>query len=121
MRKFFVIAIPILLLGIFISIMLSGQLLKKPIGKDDDIPLAIQSLIDIIEDDQWQQAPDKVEELHQIWRKIVARVQFSSERDEINAFSMNIARIRGAVRVQDKNSAIIELNEAYEHWKELGN
>ena len=47
-------------------------------------------------------------------------IQFSSERDEINAFTMNVARLRGAIRAQDKAISLSELSEAFEHWKQLG-
>jgi len=46
MRKFMVIAIPVVSLLIFIAIMLSGDLLKKPLGDDDNIPEAIDELIE---------------------------------------------------------------------------
>jgi hypothetical protein len=47
-------------------------------------------------------------------------VQFSSERDEINFFSMSLARLEGAILVKDKINAVMELKEAYEHWDQLG-
>lgn len=121
MRRFMVIAIPIVTLIVFILIMLSGSILKSPLGQNDDVPKVISEITKEIKNERWEEVSKKTEELDELWRKIVNRVQFSSERDEINYFSMNIARLRGAIMAKDKGNALVEINEAYEHWDELGN
>jgi len=121
LRKLMVITIPIITLILFTLVMLSGEFLKQPIGKDDDIPQAIEELKKTIQQEEWSQVSKKTDELEKMWKKIAVRVQFSSERDEINYFSMNIARLRGAIMAENKPEALIEISEAYEHWDELGN
>lgn len=120
MRKFLVVTIPVVTIIFFVLIMISGDFLKKPLGKDDNVPLSIDNIIEDIKEEKWDQAGKKAEQLQQAWRKIVARVQFSSERDEINYFSMSMARLNGAIIAKDKPGALMELKEAYEHWEELG-
>ena len=120
MRKFMVIAIPILTLALFILIMLSGNFLKNSLGRKDGIPDQIQIIEEHIKDEKWEEVSRETQVLEEIWKKVVVRVQFSSERDEINAFAMSLARLRGAILAEDKSSALIELKEAYEHWKDLG-
>lgn len=119
MRRFLVIVIPIFSILLFIGIMLSGSFLKKPLGDDDNIPEAIDELIRTIQSENWAEAGIKAKELDDIWKRIVNRVQFSSERDEINFFSMSLARLEGAILAEDKLSALMELKEAYEHWEQL--
>ena len=121
MRKFLVISIPIVTLILFVLIMFSGNILKHPLGKDDNIPESIQLIIQDIDSENWEEANNKTETLSNTWEKIVKRIQFSSERDEINSFSTNIARIRGTIMAKDKSGSFAELNEAYDHWKELSN
>lgn len=121
MRKFMVAAIPIATLILFILIMQSGFILKGPLGQNDDIPGAIKELMEYVRNDEWETVGHKTEELEKMWQGIVKRVQFSAERDEINFFSTSIARLRGAVLAKDKSNALMELNEAYNHWSELGN
>jgi len=121
MRKFLVISIPIVTLTLFVVIMLSGNYLKKPMGETDNIPELVQILINNIDDENWEEAKNNTDKLSEAWNKIVRRVQFSSERDEINGFSMNVARLRGAIMAKDKASSLSVLFEAYEHWRELGN
>lgn len=120
MRKFLVITIPIVTLAIFILIMLSGGILKKPISNDDSVPDSIHQIIYEVESENWKDAEIKTDQLSALWKKIVRRVQFSSERDEINAFSSNIARLRGTIHARDKSGSFAELYEAYEHWDQLG-
>jgi hypothetical protein len=120
MRKFLVITIPIVALVVFVSIMLSGSILKKPLGKDDNIPESIQLIIQDVESENWKGASDKTENLSTAWKGLVKRIQFSSERDEINSFDASMARLRGAIMAKDKSASYIELNEVYEHWDGLG-
>lgn len=120
MRRFLTIAIPIVTLALFICIMLSGSILKRPLGKNNDIPQAIENLIHEVNNDDWDKVNSDIVNLEKTWKKVIHRVQFSSERDEINDLSMNIARLRGAALAEDKSNSLIELFEAYNHWNGLG-
>ena len=84
MRKFLVITIPIVTLILFVLIMFSGNILKRPLGKDDNIPESIQLIIQDIESENWKDADNKTYTLSNTWKKVVKRIQFISERDEIN-------------------------------------
>ena len=117
MRKFLNITLTILLLSFFIATMLSGNFLKRSIVNGNSVPEWINLIIHDIELEQWDEANKKTSELSNSWDKIVKKVQFSSERDEIN----NFTRLQGSILTQNKNDAILELYEAYEHWDELGN
>lgn len=120
MRKFLVVSIPIVTLVFFILIMLSGNYLKRPLGNDDNVPKSIQIVIQDVNNGNWKEAYENTEKLSSAWKKVIKRVQFSSERDEINALSSSIARLKGAISAQDKSSSLIELNAAYEHYNGLG-
>lgn len=120
MRKFLVITIPIVTLVLFILVMESDIFLKRPLGNHDSIPKSINTIINDIQKDDWDKAAKDTGNLSEVWKKIVRRVQFSSERDEINAFSINLARLRGSILAKDKAGAFTELYEAYEHWEDLG-
>lgn len=121
MRRFLVISIPLATIILFLAVMLSGNYLKLPLGKNDDIPGLIEVLIKDIQDEQWDKVSQKAEELNQAWEKVVFRVQFSAERNEINNFYIALARLQGAIIEKDRSSAIMELKEAYEHWSQLSN
>ena len=121
MRKFLVITIPIATLAFFILIMLSSSMLKRTSGNNDNIPQSIQSIIQDIELENWDDANYKTDTLKITWEKVIKKVQFSSERDEINSFSTNIARLQGSIKAKDKSNSYSELNEALDHWTELGN
>lgn len=121
MRKFINITLTIVLLSFFIATMLSGNILKRSVVNGNSVPEWIDLIIHDIELEQWDEANKTTGELSNSWDKIVKKVQFSSERDEINNFSVNISRLQGAIRTQNKDDALLELYEAYEHWDELGN
>jgi uncharacterized protein YfkK (UPF0435 family) len=118
-RKFLVISIPIVTLAAFVLIMLSGGFLKKPLGATDNIPESIQLITQDVKSENWESANEKAENLSNIWNKVVKRIQFSSERDEINSLDSSLARLRGAIIAEDKSASLMELNEAYEHCEGL--
>lgn len=120
MRKFLIRAIPIAALILFVIIMQSGNILKKPIGKNDNIPQSINDMIEVVSNDSWEEADNALKSLVEAWDKVLTRVQFSSERDEINKFNTCLARLQGAVKAEDKSNALMELYEAYNHWEDLG-
>lgn len=120
MRKFLIAAIPVVTIAFFICIMLSGGFLKKPLGKNDDIQRYIEELIQAVNEEDWEVVRTEVEDLDNAWKQVTFRVQFSSEIDEINSISTNIARLRGAAMAEDKSSAFMELYEALSHWEQIG-
>ncbi|MDD4401745.1 MAG: DUF4363 family protein [Desulfitobacteriaceae bacterium] len=121
MRKFLVIAIPVITLIFFVLIMQSGCFLKYSWGDNDNIPQSIGTIMQDVKNENWESADENTSKLEDVWKRIVRRVQFSSERNEINEFSTSVARLRGAIQAKDKSNALSELNEAYEHWDELSN
>ena len=89
-------------------------------SNNDNVPQAINDLIEAVSNDYWDEADAKLKNLAEAWDKVLIRVQFSSERDEINKINACIARLKGAVMAQDKADALMELHEAYSHWEDLG-
>ena len=120
MRKFLVITIPVITLIFFILVMVSGNYLKQPMGKNDDVPGLIKAIAGDAANENWQLAEKNRIKLKYAWKKVVHRIQFSSERDEINAFDTSLSRLRGAIMAEDKTATLVELNEAYGHWDDLG-
>lgn len=120
MRKFFVIFTPIAILTIFILIMLSGPFFKKSRGDWDNVPKHMDIITKAVTSDNWTLAEQNTSELETAWKAVVKRVQFSSERDEINALSVSIARLKASITAKDKTSALMELGETAQHWDDLG-
>lgn len=120
MRKFLTVSIPIATIALFICIMLSGSFLKKSFGKEGDFSEKLNGLMRNVSNNAWDEAGEELEDLTEIWKKIKSRVQFSSERNEINYINTNLARLRGAIQAEDKTNALMEVYETYNHWKTLG-
>lgn len=120
MRRFFVIFIPVVTIALFILIMLSENYLKKPLTSLDDVPLSIENVRREVEAGNWTEAEKNVETLSKAWGKVAKRVQFSAEKDEIDSFYVNLARLKGTISAKDKLNSLMELNEAYEHWENIG-
>lgn len=121
MRKFIVLAIPTVTLILFVLIMQSSIFLKKPLGQDDDVPGTLDSMIDDVNNEAWDDANNELEDLNIAWKKVLFRVQFGSGKEEIYQLDTSLARLEGAVIARDKAGALMELYEVYNHWEELGN
>ena len=120
MRKFLVIAIPVVAIVAFILIMISDNWLKNSLGDGENIPDIISGVIEDINDEKWDETENGIRKLESSWDRVINRVQFSVERDEINSFDSNLARLKGTVLARDKAGSLAEIYEALEHWKGMG-
>ena len=112
--------IPIISLCLFIAIMTTGSILKKPLFGDDDVIHYIDDVMLNVTNEDWQAASDQLEKAQKAWKKVVHRIQFSAERDEINMLKTNLERTHGFIAAEDKGGAMAELLEANYIWTELG-
>lgn len=112
--------IPIISIIIFILIMTTGSLLKKPLFGDDDVIHYIDDVRDKIKNENWEMASDQLKKAQKSWKKVVHRIQFSTERSEINSLKVNLERTHGFISAKDKSGALAELSEARYIWTELG-
>ncbi|WP_406542420.1 DUF4363 family protein [Clostridium ljungdahlii] len=94
MRNFLVKTIPIVTLILFVLVMISDNFLKKPLTKNDNVPKCIQLVMEDVKNNKWDDAYRKSDQLSNAWKKVVTRVQFSAEKDEIDSFTMNVARLQ---------------------------
>ncbi len=113
-------AIPVILLLLFLAVMTSDWLLKRPFSDHDDVQLHLADLREAVLAEQWAEAEAGWDKLQIAWKLVSARVQFSAERSEMEGLSFALARLQGAILAQDKSDALIELAEAEEHWRDLG-
>lgn len=120
MRKLLVIAIPLVILSVFLAVMSSGFFLKNSIGKEQSIPQVLSSIISEVEKENWREAGIKTGQLEELWRKVTKRIQFSLGNQEIKAFNTCLSRLKGAIAARDREDSLLELYEANEHWSELG-
>lgn len=119
MKNFSRYLIPLVAVAIFIIVMLSGRHLKKPMSPSEDVLGFVQITMNDVMKENWAKVRDDISNLENAWKKIVPRIQFSVERDEIYNIGVNIARLKGASIAEDKSSILMELHELLENWDEL--
>lgn len=119
MKKFISYAIPIVALTAFILLMLGGNYLKRPLNSSEDVVAFTEISIKHAKVEKWDMLQQDIVNIDTAWKKIIPRIQFSVERDEIYNISLNIARLKGSIASEDKTSTMIELNEIIENWNEL--
>lgn len=105
--------IVVMALLFFVAVMNSGSFLARGLSDDfRDMRHSLQS-------EEWKQAEINCQDLMLAWRNTVARIQFSVEKDEINAINVNLARMKAHIELRQNNEAYVELLEAMEHWENL--
>jgi excinuclease ABC A subunit len=112
--------IAVAVLALFVVIMLSGSYLKQSHGEDDDVSGKLVLVKKAVKKADWESAQKEIDNLEEAWEKIVPRVQFSMERNEIKHLSVSLTRARAAITAKDKAGALMELEEADYHWNSLG-
>ena len=119
MKKFISFIIPIVTLTSFLIIMLGGNYFKRPHNSSEDVIAFINISIKDARVENWDKLNEDVTKIDYAWEKIIPRIQFSVETDEILDINLDIARLKGSIESKDKNSTIIELNEIVENWNDL--
>ncbi|MBU3179658.1 DUF4363 family protein [Clostridium psychrophilum] len=119
MKKFLSYIIPIITLTAFILIMLGGNYFKKPHNSTEDVIAFINISMKDAKVENWDKLRKDVTNIDYAWKKIIPRIQFSVETDEILDINLNIARLKGSIDSNDKSSTLIELNEIIENWDGL--
>ena len=119
MKKFISYAIPIVTLVAFVLIMLGGNYFKKPQSPSEDIVAFVELSIKHAKIENWDMLDKDIVNIDTAWKKIMPRIQFSVERDEIYNISLNVARLKGSIASENKTSTLIDLYEIIENWDEL--
>ena len=119
MKKFISYVIPVVTLAVFVLIMLGGNYLKKPHNTSEDVLGFTQTSIEHAKTEKWDMLSEDIINIDTAWKKIIPRIQFSVERDEIYNISLGIAKLKGSVVSEDKANTLMELHEILENWHEL--
>ncbi|QUI23550.1 DUF4363 family protein [Vallitalea pronyensis] len=118
-RKGLMITIVCIILGIFVFIMNSGNLLKQSFSDRDDFEKYLNALDTAVENEQWNRTMDIYDDLYDAWYQVEERIQFSIERDDIVSIRHSMDRLKGCIRVKSLDDAIINIEEIKSFWKHL--
>jgi uncharacterized protein YfkK (UPF0435 family) len=121
MKKFIRYIPPAIILLVSIGIMTTGGVLKQPFGETDDVIKYINHIESNVKENKWEEAEENMGKLTDAWNKVKKRIQFSVERNELNDFTRNLARLKGAIIGRDTNGIWIELSAIKEDWNHLEN
>lgn len=120
MSKFIAYLIPALVLTLFAAVLLSPQFLKEPLGPNDDVAAQITTLENDISREDWTHAQADLKTLDNTWQRIVPRIQFGLDRENIDKIDTGIAQLRGAIAARDKGEALVSLNAVKKFWQDIG-
>ncbi|HEX6972724.1 MAG TPA: hypothetical protein VF234_10945 [Limnochordia bacterium] len=120
LRRIAAYAVPVVILAGFLAVMISDEWLRGPFSADDDVQAKLERLQQAVIAGDWEGAAREHVALEASLRRVIGRVQFSIERDQINRLRLEIAGLGGAIAARDSAAALVELSEAAAVWQGLG-
>lgn len=119
MQKIWLYTIPLVILAGFVVIMNSGDYLKKPMSTQDNFICYLQETEQAIMREDWTGALDHSHNLNTAWEQVSRRIQFSVEKDQIQAINVNLSRLHAFLIARDRSQALGTTAEIREHWERL--
>ncbi|MDN8588902.1 hypothetical protein B2I21_04185 [Chryseobacterium mucoviscidosis] len=119
-RFWLLYVLPICMILLFCAILASGTFLKKPWGTNDRLLESVQTLEKQVQAKNWTEAKTQVDYALQAWDRIVNRIQFSVERENIYNILGALARMKGGVVAKDEKMILAEIYYFYVLWDNLG-
>lgn len=120
MNKLLLYALPLLFICLAALLLTGGGWLKKPLGHNDDLLLHIEHVETYIDALEWDKAKKAHRKAANAWDIISKRVQFSVERDDMQAIQETIAKIEGGIQEENPSQVYPELYYFYDLWADLG-
>jgi hypothetical protein len=115
MKRFLLVALPIVVLVLFVLIMNSAFLFKDP-----SVTEQIESIRQGLLSGKWDVVSDEVSALDSNLKKnIFPFIQFSAEREELIRIKTNISRLKSCLDSKDKSLALAEVYELRGNWDNL--
>lgn len=121
MLKIAYYTVVVLIMALCLAVMNGGHYLSKAHGDLDNVPRHVSQVKSALEGEDWDEANQHYQALKTAWQKIKPRIQFSVEKDEMNAIDFSLARLGAYIRWEDQTEAWVELSEIESHWKDLNN
>lgn len=120
MKKIFSFIVPGSVLILFLLIMNSGDFLKQSFSEKDDVKKYINELENDVTNDNWYDAKEKMDKLDSAWEIVENRIQFSVEKDRLEAFETTIYNLKSRIDIKDKKEALAQLDMAKYMWSRIG-
>lgn len=111
--------IPFLFLLVSIIIMEGGVYFKK-IGDGDKIPAILNEIEDVVYNDDWEEAENKVNLLVNTYNKVSRLVQFSAEREALMNFKIHLFLLKSYIESKDQKEAKAQVALLITYWDNIG-
>lgn len=98
----------------------STNYFKKPFSHDDNVQLHISNINSMVDREDWTQAELELKDLETAWGKVVKRIQFTGEEDDIKKIYESLYRLQFMLKIKDLPSIKQELATIEFSWNDIG-
>lgn len=120
MMKALFYGLPMLVLVVSVLVFNAGGVLKKPLGKGDNVSLQLSHASALALDGKWDEAREAWLQLHTAWESVRKRIILTSDIDEMLTFDQLVAELQGAIESKDDTQVRIAARKMEAIWGELG-
>ncbi len=106
-------------MALFLVVMTSGSILKRPLGSGDDVLGRMKEVGAAVDKSRWEEATRASQGLDSAWKKVSARIQISSEKDELLKFGESVQKLKAYLKAKERGDALAELAVLRSLWGEL--
>lgn len=104
----------------FALLMNAGPVLKRPLGQEDRLMAQLETTEQAVLAGDWAAAATAWEQVDRASALVVRRIQLMAERDEVQAFYQELARLRGSIQAQEAGAALGQISVLKGLYDELG-
>jgi hypothetical protein len=104
--KWVIYILPLLL---FTFLLNTGPLLKRPMGRNDHLAESLHVVQLAVGAERWDDAGMAWQQAHVAMESISRRIEIATERDELQDFYEELARLRGSIEAHERGPALTHL------------
>jgi len=115
--KWVIYIVPLVLFALLLN---SGQVLKRPMGQDDRVEGGLHAVEIAVLKGEWSTAEREWERVHIGAMNVGRRIEVAAERDELQDFYEEMARLRGSIQAQERGASLEHVSVLKALFDEFG-
>ncbi|HEY3366428.1 MAG TPA: DUF4363 family protein [Symbiobacteriaceae bacterium] len=117
MVKWAVYIVPIVAFAVLLN---AGQVLKRPMGTQDDVLGHLHAVEQSVLAEDWAGAGTGWERTQAAVDRVARRIQIDAEKGEMQDLAEELARLRGTIQAQERGPALEHVSVLKSLFHELG-
>lgn len=115
--KWVIYLVPVVLFALLLN---TGTVLKRPMGRNDRVEAGLHAVEEAVLKEQWATADREWDRVQASSIKVGRRIEIAAERDQLQDFYEELARLRGSIQAHERGSALEHISVLKALFDEFG-